>query len=156
MKKCIKILGLCLVMMSIIMSTVVFASNISVALNGIPVKFDVAPQMINDRTMVPLRAIFEALGATVEWDNETQTVSAFKNDTVVVATIGSKIMYINDEESIMDVAPVVVRDRTLVPVRFVAEAFNCNVDWDGSTQTVIIKYEDNDTQYKDLGEQGED
>ncbi len=156
MKKHIKKLGLVMVVISLMMTTVVFANGISVTLNGIPINFDVEPQMINDRTMVPLRAIFEALGATVEWDNDTQTVSAYRDNTVVVATIGSKIMYLNDEEIMMDIAPVVINDRTLVPARFVAEAFDCDVDWEGNTQTVIITQDDNTESYRDLGEQGED
>lgn len=140
MKKCINVLGLCLLMMSIMMSTVAFASNeIKVAIDGEYVEFDVKPQLINDRTMVPLRAIFEALGAEVDWDNDTQTVIAIKDDVVVTATIGSTKMYINDEERTMDVAPMIIGDRTLVPVRFVAEAFECDVDWDGDNNIVYIE-----------------
>lgn len=141
MKKCIKFLGLCLLMMSLMMSTIAYASNddIKVAIDGEYVEFDVQPQLINDRTMVPLRAIFEALGAEVDWDNDTQTVIAMKNDVTVTATIGSTKMYIDDEEKIMDVAPMLIDGRTLVPVRFVAEAFECDVDWNGSEQTVYIE-----------------
>lgn len=143
MKKCIKILGLCLVMMSIMMSTVVFASNdIKVAIDGEYVEFDVQPQLINNRTMVPLRAIFEALGAEVDWDESTQTVIAMKDDITVTATIGNTKMYIDDEERIMDVAPMLLNGRTLVPVRFVAEAFECDVDWDGEYSIVYIENHD--------------
>lgn len=143
MKKCIKILGLCLVMMSIMMSTVVFASNdIKVAIDGEYVEFDVQPQLISDRTMVPLRAIFEALGAEVDWDESTQTVIAMKDDITVTATIGNTKMYIDDEERIMDVAPMLLNGRTLVPVRFVAEAFECDVDWDGEYSIVYIENHD--------------
>lgn len=142
MKKCIKILGLCLVMMSIIMSTVVFASNdIKVAIDGEYVEFDVQPQLISDRTMVPLRAIFEALGAEVDWDESTQTVIAMKDDITVTATIGSTKMYIDDEERTMDVAPMLLNGRTLVPVRFVAEAFECEVFWSDEDYSVYIRTE---------------
>lgn len=142
MKKCIKILGLCLVMMSIMMSTVVFASNdIKVAIDGEYVEFDVQPQLINNRTMVPLRAIFEALGAEVDWDESTQTVIAMKDDITVTATIGSTKMYIDDEERTMDVAPMLLNGRTLVPVRFVAEAFECEVFWSDEDYSVYIRTE---------------
>ena len=156
MKKHIKKLGLFFVGVSLMLQTTVFAGGISVTLNGVQIPFDVEPQIIDSRTMVPLRAIFEALGATVEWDSDTQTVSAFRDNTTVAATIGSKIIYINDEEIMMDTTPVVINDRTLVPARFVAEAFECDVDWDADTQTVIITQEDDEEFYEDLGEQGED
>lgn len=139
MKKCIKVLGLCLLMMSIMISTVVFAGNdIKVAIDEEYVEFDVQPQLINDRTMVPLRAIFEALGAEVDWINETQTVIATKDGVTVKASIGSTEMYIDDDVRAMDVAPMLIGGRTLVPVRFVAEAFDCDVDWDGENNTVNI------------------
>lgn len=139
MKKIMKVLMLCMLMISVIISTVAFAnSEIKVAIDGEYVEFDVQPQLINDRTMVPLRAIFEALGAEVDWDNDTQTVIAMKDDVTVTATIGSTKMYIDDEEKTMDVAPMLIGGRTLVPVRFVAEAFDCDVDWDGDNSIVYI------------------
>lgn len=139
MKKFARILALCVVIISVITSTFVYAGNeIKVTLNGIPIKFDVAPQMINNRTMVPLRAIFEALGAKVDWNDNTQTVVAKKDDTTVSATIGKKTMYINGKSKTMDVAPMLLNSRTLVPVRFVAEAFDCDVDWDEDNNLVSI------------------
>ena len=143
MKKGIKVLGLCLLMMSIMISTIAFASNddIKVAIDGEYVEFDVKPQLINDRTMVPLRAIFEALGADVDWINETQTVIATKDGVTVKASIGSTEMYIDDDVRTMDVAPMLIGRRTLVPVRFVAEAFACEVFWSNEDYSVYIKTE---------------
>lgn len=139
MKKIMKTLMLCVLMLSVVFSNVAFASGeIKVAIDGEYVEFDVQPQLINDRTMVPLRAIFEALGAEVDWDNDTQTVIAMKDDVTVTATIGSTKMYIDDEEKIMDVAPMLLNGRTLVPVRFVAESFGCKVNWDEKENLVII------------------
>lgn len=138
MKKCIKTLAVCLIML-LIFSLSVFASNeIKVSIDGEYLQFDVAPQIINDRTMVPLRAIFEELGAEVDWDGDTQTVTAMKNDICVIATIGSRRMYVDDEVKTIDVAPQLVGGRTLVPVRFVAEAFDCEVEWDAKRRTVYI------------------
>ena len=74
------------------------ADNIKVMLDDEYITFDVEPQIIEGRTMVPLRAIFEAMGAEIEWDGDTQTVAAVKDETVVVAVIGSNIIYVNDEE----------------------------------------------------------
>ena len=139
MRKTTKCLGLCLAMLLYMMPTVSLASDeIKVAIDGEYVEFDVNPQIVNERTMVPLRAIFEALGAEVEWDDSTKTVFAMKDDVLVTATIGSTKMYINENERTMDVAPMIVDERTLVPVRFVAEAFECDVDWDGDNNIVYI------------------
>ncbi len=139
MRKNKKILSLCLFVLMIITSITVFANrDIRVMLNGEYLEFDVQPQLINNRTMVPLRAIFEALGAEVEWNGDTQTVTGFKDDIEVVATIGSRIMYVDDEAKTMDVAPIIVDGRTLIPARFVAEAFACVVDWNGDNSTVLI------------------
>lgn len=139
MKKKISLVLLSLAMAFNTCSLVGYADGgISVTLNGEALTFDVQPQLIDDRTMVPLRKIFEAMGAVVDWNDDTQTVTATKGNEKVVATINSKNVYINGETKTLDVPPMVIDDRTLVPVRFVAEAFGANVDWNESTQTVII------------------
>ena len=103
---------------------------------GIPL--DVPPTIINDRTMVPLRAIFEALGAVVSWDGETKTIFAVNGNTVVVMQIGQEMMYVNSERVSLDSPSVIVEDRTLVPVSAIAEAFGNNVEYDEETKTVKI------------------
>ncbi|MDO5399103.1 MAG: copper amine oxidase N-terminal domain-containing protein [bacterium] len=115
--------------------------DISVTLNGETLAFDVPPQLIDNRTMVPLRKIFEAMGAEVDWNNDTQTVTATKGDERVIATINSKNVYVSGETKELDVPPMIIDDRTLVPVRFVAEAFGANVNWDEATKTVFINTE---------------
>lgn len=112
--------------------------NITVKIDGQQIAFDVQPQIINSRTMVPLRAIFEALGATVDWNSETQTVTSTKNNTTISLTINSPTMYVNGMAVTLDSPACIIVDRTLVPVRAISEAFGTNVDWDGSTSTVII------------------
>ena len=140
MRKLIKVLGSVLLITSIMLSSVVFAKgDIKVAIDGKQVEFDVKPQLINSRTMVPLRAIFEALGAEVDWENDTQTIVATKDGVTIVSTIGNTKMYVDDIEKTMDVAPMLVDGRTLVPVRFVAEAFECEVFWSDSDYAVYIK-----------------
>lgn len=116
--------------------------GISVTLNGTKITFDVPPQIIDDRTMVPLRKIFEAMGASVEWNGDTQTITATKGDEQVIATVNSTTVYINSETKTIDVPPMIIDDRTLVPVRFVAESFGANVNWDGNSKTVIITTSD--------------
>lgn len=139
MKKKLSIVLLSLAMVFNTCSLVGYADGgISVTLNGEALTFDVQPQLIDNRTMVPLRKIFEAMGAVVDWNDDTQTVTATKGNEKVVATINSKNVYINGETKTLDVPPMVIDDRTLVPVRFVAEAFGANVDWDEATRTVVI------------------
>lgn len=131
-----------LMSLSMVFNTCAFTGyaddGITVTLNGDKIEFDVQPQLIDDRTMVPLRKIFEAMGAVVDWNNDTQTVTATKDDKVVTATINDKNLYINGVVKTLDVPPMIVDGRTLVPARFVAESFGANVDWVDSTQTVVI------------------
>ena len=113
---------------------------IRVFLNGQQLTFDVDPQIMNGRTMVPLRAVFEAMGATVEWNGGTQTATATRGNTVVALTIGSTSPTVNGRVVAIDQPAVIVDGRTLAPLRFVAEAFGGTVEWDGGTQTATITY----------------
>lgn len=113
-------------------------NDITVIVNGIAVEFDQKPVIVDERTLVPLRTIFEALGATVDWNGETQTVTSTRANTTVSLTIGSDIMTKNDMTYTLDVPAQIINERTLVPVRAIAEAFGSVVDWNGETQTVII------------------
>ena len=114
------------------------ASEIDVILNGKVLQFDIPPQIVNNRTMVPLRVIFEELGATVYFNNNTKTVRATAPGIVVVLPIGSTSPTINGEVVEIDQPAIIANGRTLVPVRFVAEAFGADVKWDPSTKTVTI------------------
>jgi len=115
------------------------SNEISVVLDGKSILFDQPPVIVDGRTLVPLRAIFEELGATVNWDGDTQTVTSTKGQTTISMSIGKTEMYKNGKLITLDVVPQLVGGRTLVPVRAVAEGFDCKVDWDGDNQTVIIK-----------------
>ena len=117
----------------------VAASNdIKVIVDGIVVNFDVQPQIIDGRTMVPLRAIFEALGATVDWNESTKTITANKGDLFVKCAIGSYSMDTSSGTKTIDVPPTIINSRTLVPARFIAEGFNCDVQWDAANRRVTI------------------
>jgi N-acetylmuramoyl-L-alanine amidase len=107
-----------------------------VILDGKQLNFDVAPIIENDRTLVPLRAIFEAVGAHVEWDGATNTVTAVRDGKKVVLTIGSKQPTVDGQIWPLDVPAKIVKDRTLAPLRFVGEAFGGKVEWDQVTYTV--------------------
>lgn len=113
-------------------------SDIKVMLDGEYISFDVQPRLIDDRTMVPMRGIFEELGATVNWDAATQTVVVQTEETIVSCTIGKKELIINGVKKAIDAAPCIVLGRTLVPIRFISEAMNCTVSWNYQTRTVLI------------------
>lgn len=112
---------------------------ITVMVGGNKVIFDQNPVVKDSRTLVPLRAIFEALGATVNWNPETMTVTSTLGDITVSLTIGSNILTVNGQDITLDVPADVLNGRTLVPVRAISEAFKCNVDWNGDTRTVSIR-----------------
>lgn len=106
-------------------------------------KEDSAPYVADDRTYVPFRALGEALGAEVVWDNDARTVTYTLGNTEVVMTIGETTYTVNGEEKTMDVAPVITGDRTYVPVRFVGEALGFKVvalsATDGTTSSVVFQ-----------------
>ncbi len=112
--------------------------DITVYVNGSSVEFDVKPQIIDGRTMVPVRAIFEVLGAVVEWDEATRTVVSSKADTTVRITIGEYKINKNGLDIAVDVPAQIVDSRTLVPVRAIAESYNCKVEWDEATRSVNV------------------
>ena len=109
-----------------------------VNLDGKRLSFEVAPIIENDRTLVPLRAIFEAIGAHVEWDASTNTVTATRDGIKVVLTIGSTQPTVDGQAWNLDVPAKIVKDRTLAPLRFVGEAFGGKVGWDQATYTVTM------------------
>ena len=118
------------------------AQDIQVLLNGEPIVFDVAPATVNDRTFVPLRAIGEALGAIVDWNEEEQKVTltreGVKNELVIGSLTARRTDADGTKEIALDAAPFTANDRTLVPVRYIAESFDMKVDWEEDTQTVRI------------------
>lgn len=113
-------------------------SDITVEISGKEISFDQEPIIYNERTMVPMRKIFEELGATVTWDDSTQTAIGKKGDRTVKVSVGKKTMYVNNKSIALDTAPLILADRTLVPARAVAEGLGCTVDWDGSNRIVSI------------------
>lgn len=113
-------------------------AEIKVMVNNEPIAFDSNPVIKNGRTLVPLRAIFERLGASVDWDEGAQTVTAVKDDKTLKLTVGSSAAYINGNKTELDVPAEIVKGRTLVPVRFISESLDCTVSWDDMTRTVKI------------------
>ena len=115
------------------------SDGITVLLDGKPLEFDVPPVIVNDRTMVPMRKIFESLGATITWDDISRRVEAiFEDGTHVLLTIDSVDAYKNDVRVKLDAAPFIKNGRTMVPVRFIGESSGANVGWISDTKTVKI------------------
>ena len=121
------------------------AEYVDVEINGQKIEFDVPAQIINDRTMVPMRKIFETLGAEVEWYEAEQGILALTpQGKVIVMKIGANRMIVgniatNEEKKVeLDVPPMLVDSRTLVPVRAISESLGYNVEWVEETQTVKI------------------
>lgn len=100
---------------------------------------DVPPQIISGRTLVPVRPLFESLGATVSWNESTMTATAKKENTVISITIGSKTALVNGKPKTLDVAAQTINSRSMVPARFIAEALDATVDWDANTESVYIR-----------------
>ncbi len=112
--------------------------EIKVFYQGKEIEFDVAPVIVEGRTLVPMRAIFERLGAGIEWDDETRTVTGTKFGVTVSIAIGSKVLYVNDTAVELDVPAQIFGNRTFLPLRAISEAFGAKVGWDGDTRTITI------------------
>lgn len=111
--------------------------GVNLVVDGKALQPDVPAQIINDRTMVPIRFVVEALGLNVVYVDTTRTVVVRQGDMVVKLDIGGKA-YENEQEIILDSPAVIINSRALVPVRFISEAFGATVAWDGLSKTVTI------------------
>lgn len=130
--------------LSVAMAAAVFAANpVNVTINGKSLESDTPAQIVDGRTMVPLRAIFEALGAEIEWSAKDKTVTAEKDGTVIKMTIGAPSFDKNGTEVELDTPAMVIDSRTMVPARAVSESLGCDVKWDAETKTVIISVPEN-------------
>ncbi|MHB9106276.1 MAG: copper amine oxidase N-terminal domain-containing protein [Armatimonadota bacterium] len=113
-------------------------ATIQVEVNGRPLSFSVPPTTIQNRTMVPLRGVFEALDAQVNWNASTRTITATKGETDVRLGIGQTNATVNGRTVLLDVPAMILRGSTMVPLRFVSEALGADVKWLEATQTVSI------------------
>ena len=111
---------------------------LTVNVDGEKLISDVPPMIVYSRTMVPMRAVFEALDAEVIWDETLQTATAKKGDTIVVVTVGSRVMSANGKECLLDSPAFVFEDRIMIPARAVSEAFDYDVSWKQDIKTVDI------------------
>ena len=119
-------------------NSILIISQIPVYIDGERQYFEVPPVNQEGRVLVPMRALFEKLGAEVNWDDQTRTITAFKGATTVQMSPDTNLATINDQEITLDVKPVIIEGRTLVPLRFVSTALGADVGWDGAKETVTI------------------
>lgn len=126
--------------MSIVFSNSVLADNdVKVVVNGKQLILDVQPIILNDRVMVPLRAIFEELNVEVQWDQVNRIVTGIKGDVKIELAIDQYIAKLNGKLINLDTPATIINGRTLVPIRFIAESLGGCVSWDGFSHTVIIE-----------------
>ncbi|MFC0216188.1 stalk domain-containing protein [Paenibacillus chartarius] len=115
------------------------SSDVSVNIDGTDYRFEQPPLIVDGSTLAPLRSIFEALGATVEWDADTMTATGKKGDTTVTLKLGESVATRNGRTVELSQPAQLINGRTMAPARFVGEAFGGQVTWDGTSRTVIIR-----------------
>lgn len=121
------------------MATALASAQIKVTVNEDPVGFNgMQPVSINGRVFVPLRGVFERIGAFVEWNAGTQTVTATRANSIVKLQVGSNNAWIDGQSQMMDAPARLMSGRTMVPLRFLSEALGASVNWYAQTQTVAI------------------
>ncbi len=129
-----------------IFSTAAFAADneITVTVDGNVLSTPIPAQIVNGRTMLPMRSIFEKLGADVSWAGADQLIFATKGNKFITLKIGVPKMSVQSTESAdnqvteLDAAPFIDSDYTLVPVRAIAESLDADVLWNEETRTVAI------------------
>jgi len=116
--------------------------EIGVTIDGNTQTFEQPALLINGATMVPMRGVFQALGATIEWDQASQTVTGNKGDTIIKLTVGQNVAYVNGNKVSLATNAQIINGSTLVPLRFVSEALGATVSWDDVDYTAIISSKD--------------
>lgn len=114
------------------------AGDIKVIINGATQQYTQAPVVSQNTTLVPLRGVFESLGAQVDWDSKAKKVTASKNEDTLTLNVGSKLAYKNSSPVQLDVATQIQKSQVLVPLRFVSQSLGAKVNWDQATRTVTI------------------
>lgn len=138
MKKTKKLFLITLLLFAFIPFNLFANSEVKLWINGSYVTTDVAPVIENGRTLVPIRVISENLGLEVDWDNNLKQITISQGDDHFIFVIGQNFYAKDEIKHDLDVAPKIINDRTFVPIRVIAEAFNQEVNWDNVARTVAI------------------
>lgn len=141
MKRVVSIFLIFLMMCTSFCVTSLADETVKVVINGVEQVYDQMPVIINGRTLVPMRGIFEALGARVQWIDYSKTVVGSRDLKHIKLKLGSDTVAIDGIEQKIDVPAQLINSRTMVPVRFISEALGEKVEWDGNTKTVYITSE---------------
>ncbi|MDO4482607.1 MAG: stalk domain-containing protein, partial [Bacillota bacterium] len=120
--------------------------DVSLKVNGKTLEMDVPPKIIESRTMIPARALFEYIGGNVSWNASNYSVTVKYNGQTIILYIDSNTAKVDGVSKSMDVPPQIVDDRTLIPLRFVSEALGFDVSWENSTRTAIVNTPDTNTE----------
>ena len=117
-------------------------NNPIMTINGAETEIDpgegTTPVIANERTLVPIRGIIESLGGSVDWNGADKAATLVMGGDTIILIIDSTTAYYNGKAQIIDTAPVIINDRTMLPIRFIAESFGLSVDWDGGAQKITI------------------
>ncbi len=111
---------------------------VNMMVDGTVVQPDVPPVIVKERTLVPARAVFEKMGATVTWDEDARIVEITMGTSKTLLTIDSDTAFVNGASVVMEVPAMIIGDRTMIPVRFVGESLSCGVAWDPDSRTVSL------------------
>ncbi len=110
-----------------------------IVFNGEILDLDVNPIMVNDRILVPVRGICEALGANVKWDNENRKITVNKEDKIIILQVDNKKAIVNGKEIDLDVPAKIINGRTLIPARFVSENLECDINYKQGTAIITSR-----------------
>ncbi|MEC0183518.1 stalk domain-containing protein [Paenibacillus peoriae] len=119
------------------------SGDIKVIINGVAQQYTQSPVVSQNTTLVPLRGVFESLGAQVEWDSKAKKVTASKNDDTLTLNVGSKLAYKNNAPVQLDAATQIQKGQVFVPLRFVSQSLGAKVDWNQTTRIVTISNQAN-------------
>ncbi len=104
------------------------------------VALEAAPTIRDDHTLLPIRAVIEAIGGTVYWDAAEQKITLKRNGQVVILQLNKTAAFVNGRITLLEAVPIIENDRTLSPLRFATETLGCTVDWNSETRRISISY----------------
>lgn len=148
MKKMTAKAGIAIMLLASLTSTSAFAAptqkgkEINLIINSVPVNTGAKPIIKNGRTLAPIRIISESLGASVDWDKATQKVTITKGSDIIEMTINKPQVKVNGKTSVLEQAPILHSNSTMLPLRFIGESLGCLVEWDSKTRTVTVTSDD--------------
>lgn len=126
------------IIMFLALTQIIFAEDITIEINDEVIVFEEPPLIVEDRTMVPLKFLMDTLGYQVSWNAETYEVTANRNTHEMKLTIGEDTLLIDGETYVSDVAPIIINDRTYVPLAIITRATGADVSWINETRTVVV------------------